>query len=154
MASIHAFAEGIIKDGIPIAVLLNNAGLSTSFMGKLTTTKDGFETIFGVNHLGHFLLTSLLFPLLVAGAKQPGGARIVNVSSMMHEKQGAHIDFDDLQLLKSSKIGARAYGNSKLANILHVMELDRRIKAAGIKVSCKLLPACITRLCQVNSVCL
>jgi NAD(P)-dependent dehydrogenase (short-subunit alcohol dehydrogenase family) len=103
-------------------VLVNNAG---AFNAGRTTTKDGFETTFGVNHLAYFLLTDLLLDVLKASAP----ARIVNVSSLAHV--GGHINFDDLQGEKSYN-GRKAYGQSKLANVLFTYELARRLEGTGV----------------------
>ncbi len=103
-------------------VLINNAG---AYNAHRSETKDGFETTIGVNHLAHFLLTMELLDLLKASAP----ARIVNVSSAAHI--GARIDFDDLQL-KRRYGGMRAYGQSKLANVLFTYELGRRLEGSGV----------------------
>ena len=103
-------------------VLVNNAGALNS---KLSLTKDGFETTFGVNHLAHFLLTSLLLDLLKTSAP----ARIVNVSSSAHTR-GA-IDFDGLRG-ERKYAGIAAYSQSKLANVLFSNELARRLEGTGV----------------------
>ncbi len=89
------------------------------------TTEDGFELQFGTNHLGHFALTGLLLPRLLAVA----GSRVVTVSSVGHRIR-SRIDFDDLQSERSYSMVA-AYGRSKLANLLFTYELQRRLAAAG-----------------------
>ncbi|MGY0400176.1 MAG: oxidoreductase [Ostreibacterium sp.] len=100
-------------------VLLNNAGLAVVDQSK---TKDGFETDFGVNHLGHFALTGLLLDTL----KQTENARVVTISSEAHAS--GKIEFDDL-MFKNRKFNAMvAYGQSKLANLLFTYELQRRFK--------------------------
>ena len=87
-------------------------------------TEDGFDMQFGVNHLGHFLLTNLLIDLL----KRSAPSRVVNVSSNAHRGE---IDLDDLNSEKSySRVGA--YSNSKLANILFTRELSRRLEGTGV----------------------
>ncbi len=106
-------------------VLVNNAGV---YLGSRSMTPDGLETTFAVNHLGYFLLTNLLLDLLKAGAP----ARIVNVSSGAHK--GAHIDFDDLQATQGYH-GWRAYGQSKLANVLFTYDLARRLEGTGVTVN-------------------
>jgi NAD(P)-dependent dehydrogenase (short-subunit alcohol dehydrogenase family) len=89
------------------------------------TTADGFELQLGTNHLGHFALTGLLLDLL----KATPGARVVTVSSGMHHR--GRIDFDDLNSERGySRWGA--YSQSKLANLLFMLELDRRLKAADL----------------------
>ena len=103
-------------------VLVNNAG---AFNSQRSETKDGFETTFGVNHLAHFLLTAELLDVVRASAP----ARIVNVSSAAHI--GARLDFDDLQSQRHYG-GMRAYGKSKLANVLFTYELARRLEGTGV----------------------
>jgi NAD(P)-dependent dehydrogenase (short-subunit alcohol dehydrogenase family) len=106
-------------------ILINNAGLYSS---ARSTTVDGLEETFAVNHLGPFLLTNLLLDLIEAGAP----SRIVNVSSGAHMQ--AHIDFDDLQATSAYK-GWRAYGQSKLANVLFTYALARRLEGTGATVN-------------------
>ena len=108
-----------------IDALINNAGLMNP---PLMHTKQGFESQFGVNHLGVFALTSLLLPKL---AETPG-SRVVVTSSIAHLK--AKIDWDDLNADKSYIKNAR-YGGSKLANALFFFELDRRLRAAKSPVT-------------------
>lgn len=103
-----------------IDALINNAGIMNP---PLTRTKQGFESQFGINHLGVFALTSLLLPKL---AETPG-SRIVVTSSIAHLK--ATINWDDLNAERSYSKGER-YGASKLANALFFFELDRRLRAS------------------------
>jgi len=115
------------KEAYPrLDVLINNAGL---FRSKRITTAEGLETTFAVNHLAYFLLTKLLLDVLKASAS----SRIVNVSSGDHNN-GA-IDFDDLQGEKGYK-GAKAYSQSKLADVLVTYELARRLEGTGITANC------------------
>ena len=107
-------------------MLVNNAGL---VLTRRTVTEDGLETTFAVNHLGYFLLTSLLLDLI----KQSAPARIVNVASTAHHS--GTIDFNDLQGERS--YGAmRAYSQSKLANILFTYELARRLEGSKVTANC------------------
>jgi NAD(P)-dependent dehydrogenase (short-subunit alcohol dehydrogenase family) len=106
-------------------LLINNAGV---MMPPASTTKQGFELQFGVNHLGHFALTGLLLPHLQAATR----ARVVNVSSQAH-RQG-RMNFDDLDFQTRRYDRMAAYGQSKLANLLFTFEAVRRIAAAGIDV--------------------
>ncbi|KAB1112368.1 SDR family NAD(P)-dependent oxidoreductase [Neorhizobium galegae] len=108
-----------------IDALINNAGIMNP---PLTRTKQGFESQFGINHLGVFALTSLLLPKL---AETPG-ARVVVTSSVAHLK--AKIDWDDLNADKSY-VKTDRYGASKLANALFFFELDRRLRAAKSPVT-------------------
>ena len=121
-ASIHRFAERYRSVHPRLDVLVNNAGL---FPLRRQLTADGFELQFGVNHLGHFLLTRLLQPQLAAA----GRARVINVSSMMHHL--GTIDFASFRGEKSYR-SLRAYAQSKLANVLFTRELARRHKDDGI----------------------
>jgi NAD(P)-dependent dehydrogenase (short-subunit alcohol dehydrogenase family) len=103
-----------------IDILVNNAGVMA--LPKMELTEDGFEKQIGINHFGHFALTGQLFDLL----KKSGNARIVNVASSAH--LFAQIDKSDLMLLKEGAYQSwRAYGNSKLANILFTKELTKRL---------------------------
>lgn len=111
-------------------VLVNNAGV---FMSRRELTADGIEYTFAVNHLAPFLLTNLLLDRLKAGAP----SRIVTTSSVAH--RGMKIDFEDLQKKgdgKKSYSGIRAYGQSKLANILFTRELARRLRGTGVTANC------------------
>jgi NAD(P)-dependent dehydrogenase (short-subunit alcohol dehydrogenase family) len=113
--SVRAFAAG--WDG-PIDLLINNAGVSTP---TLTRTPDGFESKFGVNHLGHFALTNLLLGHVTG--------RVVTVASQA-ERLG-RLDFGDLNWERRRYQPSRAYNDSKLANLLFTAELQRRLTAAG-----------------------
>lgn len=117
LKSIHHFAETYIRSFSRLDILLNNAGLMRIPYRKTT---DGFEMQFGVNHLGHFALTGLLLPVLL----QTECARVVTVSSSRH--RSGHINFDDLNM-ENSYSAARAYSQSKLANLLFAFELQRRL---------------------------
>ena len=118
LGSVRAFAEAL--DGDRLDLLINNAGVMAP---PRRLTKDGFESQFGTNHLGHFALTGLLLPRLLTAP----AARVVTVSSILHRR--GTIDFNDLQ-------GERgysrwdAYGQSKLANLMFCFELQRRATAA------------------------
>jgi NAD(P)-dependent dehydrogenase (short-subunit alcohol dehydrogenase family) len=116
--SIRAFAAA--WDG-EIDLLINNAGI---MIPPLTRTADGFELQFGTNHLGHFALTNLLLEHVTG--------RVVTVSSGAH--MWGRIDFDDLNWERRSYKPWRAYGQSKLANLLFCAELQRRLSAAGSTV--------------------
>ena len=121
--SVRACAAGFLARGEPLHVLVNNAGLG----GARGVTKQGFELMFGVNHLGHFLLTNLLLGLL--GSSAP--ARVVNVSSDAH--YGAKgIDFDALRRPARGVTGMHEYSVSKLCNVLFTQELARRTAGTGI----------------------
>lgn len=116
LTSVRRAAEAVNKEP-RLDLLVNNAGV---MVPPKTLTADGFESQFGINHLGHFALTGHLLPKLMA---QPG-ARVVNVASSAH--RFGRIDFDDLQAERGYQAGAR-YGMSKLANLLFTLELQRRL---------------------------
>jgi len=124
--SVAAFTEWYETTYDSLSVLANNAGVMAI---PRSETADGFETQFGVNHLGHFALTGRLLGVL---RRTSGATRVVTQSSMAHES--GEIDFDDLQHDEEyDKWGA--YGQSKLANLLFAYELDRRLRAAGASVT-------------------
>ena len=123
LASIKSFAADILKDYNQLDVLLNNAGIMMSPYGL---TKDGFESQIGTNHLGHFALTGHLIKILISTPN----SRIVNVSSNAHKF--GKMDFDNL-LFENGKgyTPMKAYGQSKLANLLFTYELQRRLEKSG-----------------------
>src|SRR5580704_45114 len=123
MSSIRAFAESYLAGHDALDVLLNNAGVMACPLGR---TADGFETQFGTNHLGHFLLTALLYPALQAGA-QP---RVVTLTSAGHSR--ADVDLEDPNFERSEYSAWVAYGQAKTANALFARELARRAGAAGL----------------------
>ncbi|MFC5134896.1 MULTISPECIES: oxidoreductase [Haloferacaceae] len=121
--SIRRFADDLAADYDAVDVLCNNAGVMAI---PRSETEDGFETQFGVNHLGHFALTGRLFDLLTASDGVSGVSRVVTQSSGAHET--GEMDFSDLNW-EDSYGKWRAYGRSKLANLLFAYELQRRIDA-------------------------
>ena len=123
--SVAAFADGLADDYDAVDVLCNNAGVMAIPRGE---TADGFETQFGVNHLGHFALTGRLFELLDDADGIDGVTRIVTQSSGAHEQ--GEMDFSDLNW-EQSYGKWKAYGRSKLSNLLFAYELQRRIDAAN-----------------------
>ncbi|XP_043243936.1 retinol dehydrogenase 12-like [Amphibalanus amphitrite] len=124
LASVRAFAERINREEARLDLLINNACL---ILAERSETQDGFETTFGVNHLGHFLLTMLLLDKLKASAP----ARVIVLSSVAHER--GQILFDDLQLTRGYELW-KAYSQSKLANVLFARELSRRLHGTGVTV--------------------
>ncbi|AVH57929.1 MULTISPECIES: oxidoreductase [Streptomyces] len=119
LASVRGFAEA--WQG-PLDLLINNAGV---MMLPKQRTKDGFEMQFGTNHLGHFALTNLLLPQVTG--------RVVTVSSSAHRMPGARIHFEDVNLTADYN-PQRAYAQSKLANLLFTLELQRRLTESGSPV--------------------
>jgi NAD(P)-dependent dehydrogenase (short-subunit alcohol dehydrogenase family) len=124
--SIRRFAEGFLRDHAALHVLINNAGLVLS---ARQTTAEGLEATFGVNHIGHFLLTSLLLPLL----RDSAPARIVNLSSDAHLRAKKGLDFGDLNRERGYR-GFHVYSESKLANVYFTRELARRLEGTGVTV--------------------
>lgn len=122
LADVRRFAREYKARGLPLHILLNNAGLHTA---NRQVTEDGNELTLQVNHLGHFLLTRELEDTLRASAP----ARVVNVASEAH--RGGRLDFDDLQGERWWS-GLRAYTQSKLANIEFTYELARRLDGTGV----------------------
>ena len=134
LESVRKFAGKILEEEPQIDILINNAGV---VFPQRKLTKDGFEMHFGVNHLGHFLLTNLLLDRI----KEAPSARIVNVSSGIVDIFG-DIDFDNLNSERSFSQW-KAYGMSKLSNILFTRSLAKRLKDTRVTVNC-LHPGAIT----------
>lgn len=124
LKSVRSFASSFKRREKKLDILINNAGVMFVPQGK---TEDGYETTFGVNHLGHFLLTHLLMDMLAAGNSP---SRIINVSSRAHVR--GTINFDDL-MMENDYWSSTAYAQSKLANVLFTRELARRLR--GTKVT-------------------
>ncbi len=122
--SIRGFAEQVSDRATDLAVLINNAG---GIFGRRELTRDGVERTFATNHLGPFLLTHLLTPLLASCAP----SRVINVASSGHGYAREGIPFDDLTWERRYSMRG-AYGVSKLANILHAREFDRRHRPEGV----------------------
>lgn len=122
LASVTSAAEALTRRHDHLDVVIANAGIMAP---PLQRTVDGFELQMGVNHLGHFALIGGLLPLLLAGTTP----RVVLVSSTAHRMARLHTD--DLNLERHRYQRWVAYGNSKLANLLHVLELQRRAEVAG-----------------------
>lgn len=128
LSSIKAFADSFLRLNLPLQILINNAGImGTPYM----LTKDGFESQFGVNYLGHFYLTHLLTEKLKSSAP----SRIVNVTSSgnYYFCSSTGVDFSNLNAEKGYS-QTLAYGQSKLANILHAKELQRRFDREGVDI--------------------
>lgn len=122
--SVRDFAAWYLAGHDRIDVLIDNAGVMACPYG---TTADGFERQFGTNHLGHFLLTTLLVPALLTGAP----ARVVVLSSAGHRL--APVDLDDPGFERTDYSPWIAYGRAKTANVLFAVELDRRLADQGVR---------------------
>lgn len=122
--SVREFARGLATDRVPVDVLVNNGGI---MMPPRSLTRQGFELQFGVNHLAHFALTGLLLDTL----REARDARVVTVSSTLHRSGDIH--FDDLTGEQRYQ-PRRFYAQSKFANVLFGLELDRRLRAAEFPV--------------------
>lgn len=119
--SVSDFSKAMLDAGTPLDVLINNAGVMAC---PLSRTKQGFETQIGVNHLGHFLLTEELLPLIQAAGSNHGDARIVNLASSAN--YGGTINFDDLNWTKRQYSKWPAYCQSKLANVVRPKPVTTR----------------------------
>ena len=126
MQSVRNLARAFLEKYSSLHVLVNNAGI---YLPKRIVTVDGYETVFATNHLSHFLLTNLLLDRIKSSAP----SRIINITSDAHK--GSEIDFEDL--MGEKKFSAfKAYGQSKLANILFTYELARRLVGTRVTVNC------------------
>src|ERR1700694_5325622 len=122
--SVRRCADGLLAAGKPFDVIIANAGVMACPKG---TTIDGFETQFGTNHLGHFVLVNRIVSLL-----RPG-SRLVNLSSAGHRY--ADVDLEDPNFERSPYAEFTAYGRSKTANVLFAVEFDRRHKARLVRAT-------------------
>ena len=118
--SVKAFAKLINETEERLDILVNNAG----FAGSYRLTVDGYESIFQVNYISHFLLTLLLMGKL----KKSAPSRVVNVSSIMHKEKYADLQFDDVKLSKDKFNGLVRYAQSKLAQVVFTKELSKRLE--------------------------
>ncbi|VAI00554.1 unnamed protein product [Triticum turgidum subsp. durum] len=152
LASVRKFADDFAATGLPLNILVNNAGVMAT---PFTLSKDGIEMQFATNHVGHFLLTNLLLETMKKTSRESNvEGRIVNVSSEGHRfayKEG--IRFAKLNDEEEYSTIA-AYGQSKLANILHANELARRFKEEGVNITANSLHpgAIITNLLRHHSI--
>jgi NAD(P)-dependent dehydrogenase (short-subunit alcohol dehydrogenase family) len=122
---VRACADALVKAGKPFDVVICNAGVMACPKG---TTADGFETQFGTNHLGHFVLVNRIASLI-----GKNGGRLVNLSSAGH--RFSDVDLDDPNFERTPYTEFGAYGRSKTANVLFAVEFDRRHKGEGIRAT-------------------
>jgi NAD(P)-dependent dehydrogenase (short-subunit alcohol dehydrogenase family) len=121
LASVRGYADKLNAAGKPFDVVIANAGVMACPRGR---TADGFETQFGVNHLGHFLLINRIAPLIRSGG------RVVSLASLAHHF--SDVDLDDPNFERTPYVEFVAYGRSKTANVLFAVEFDRRHRMRGV----------------------
>src|SRR5258707_12537603 len=124
LKSVRACADELVAKGKPFDLVIANAGVMATPFGH---TVDGFETQFGTNHLGHFVLVNRIASLL------PPGSRLVNLSSAGH--RFSDVDLEDPNFDRTPYAEFVAYGRSKTANILFAVEFDRRHRAQGVRAT-------------------
>jgi len=124
LKSVRACADALVAAGKPFDLVICNAGVMACPKGK---TSDGFETQFGTNHLGHFVLVNRIASLFKPGS------RLVNLSSSGHRFSDVNLDDPDFEHTEYTEFGA--YGRSKTANVLFAVEFDRRHKADGVRAT-------------------
>ena len=124
LASVRRAADALVADGRPFDLIIANAGVMATPFGH---TKDGFETQFGTNHLGHFVLVNRIASLI------KDGGRLVNLSSAGHRFSDVNLDDPGFEHTEYTPFGA--YGRSKTANILFAVEFDRRHQGRGVRAT-------------------
>ena len=124
LESVRACADGLLGRGEPFDVVIANAGVMATPFGH---TADGFETQFGTNHLGHFVLVNRIAPLI------PTGGRVINLSSAGHRY--SNVDLQDPNFERTPYEPFVAYGRSKTANILFAVAFDRRHQKRGVRAA-------------------
>jgi NAD(P)-dependent dehydrogenase (short-subunit alcohol dehydrogenase family) len=124
LTSVRACADALLADGRPFDLVIANAGVMATPFGK---TADGFETQFGTNHLGHFVLVNRIAALMKPGS------RLVNLASAGH--RFSDVDLDDPNFERTPYAKFVAYGRSKTANILFAVEFDRRHGDSGVRAT-------------------
>src|ERR1700757_3204121 len=124
LTSVRACADALLKKGEPLDVIIANAGVMATPFGH---TEDGFETQFGTNHLGHFVLINRIAPLLRTGG------RLINLASAGH--RFSNVDLEDPNFERTTYEPFVAYGRSKTANILFAVEFDKRHRDRGVRAA-------------------
>ncbi|XP_019462612.1 PREDICTED: short-chain dehydrogenase TIC 32, chloroplastic-like [Lupinus angustifolius] len=132
-ASVQRFCSEFLASELPLNILINNAGI---YSPNLEFSEEKIEMTFATNYVGHFLLTKMLLEKMIDTAKNTGTrGKIINVSSEVHSwVRGSSFHFNDMVSGKNYN-GTRAYAQSKLANILHVKEMDRKLKTRNARVT-------------------
>jgi NAD(P)-dependent dehydrogenase (short-subunit alcohol dehydrogenase family) len=128
LKSVRACADGLMAKGEPFDVVIANAGVMATPFGR---TADGFETQFGTNHLGHFVLVNRIASLIGGGGRS--GARLINLSSAGHRY--SNVDLQDPNFEHSPYEPFVAYGRSKTANILFAVAFDKRHRGRGVRAA-------------------
>ncbi|GAV58298.1 adh_short domain-containing protein [Cephalotus follicularis] len=132
-ASINRFCSQFLHLGLPLNILINNAGI---FSRNLKFSEDKIEMTFAINYLGHFLVTEMLLEKMIETAGQTGiQGRIINLSSVIHSWVTRDAFCFTQMLNPNNYNGTRAYAQSKVANILHAKELGRQLKARNARVT-------------------
>lgn len=143
LQSVKTFADQFLATGRPLHILVNNAGIF-DYQSPRQTTADGFELHMATNHIGHFLLTSLLLDKLKETGKENDKARIVVVASLLHDTESKRnvkgsvkdMDYDDFHLAKEGAYtGQQAYKNSKAADVMTVYKLSRLLKDSNVTIN-------------------
>ncbi|WP_240663377.1 SDR family NAD(P)-dependent oxidoreductase [Sphingomonas sp. UV9] len=124
LTSVRACADRLLAEGLPLDAVIANAGVMATPLGR---TSEGFETQFGTNHLGHFVLVNRLAALIASGG------RMISLSSNGH--RGADVDLEDPNYERTTYDRWQAYGRSKTANILFAVEFDQRHRDRGVRAS-------------------
>jgi NAD(P)-dependent dehydrogenase (short-subunit alcohol dehydrogenase family) len=140
--SVRAFAHRFLATGRALDLLILNAGVMA--LPQRTPTRQGFEMQFGTNHLGHFALAALLLPALL----RQDGSRVVVVSSIAHKRGRLHLD--DLNSERRYQ-PREAYAQSKLANLMFGLELDRRLKRTGARTISVIAHPCVAATSIVSN---
>jgi NAD(P)-dependent dehydrogenase (short-subunit alcohol dehydrogenase family) len=139
--SVRAAAARLLERYPEIHLLVNNAGVMACPLGR---TAQGFEMQFGTNHLGHFLLTGLLLPALLAGAEEAGESRVISLSSAGH--RFSPVDFEDPNYERRDYDKWAAYGQAKTANSLFALGFERRFGGRGVHANAVHPGAIVTEL--------
>ena len=146
LKSVRAFVERYLAKKRHLNILVNNAGIMAC---PLAYTEDGFESQFGTNHVGHFVLTKGLIPALKEGAKKSGkNSRVISVSSLAHAISDVNLEDPNFKIREYEPW--LSYGNSKSANVLFSVELNKRYSKDGIYSNAVMPGGIMTGIIKVN----